>query len=207
MLFRSLPLVQAELWSKLGIALQQAGADGSRPLLLEAVRCYQRALDAGVTAAGQPEWFAQLQNNLGLAYLSMPAREAGDALRTGIAVQSFRQALRCFDRERHPDMWSSVRMNLANALQYLPSSHPQENLIEAVEAYEEVLAVRTAARDPVSHARVLLNQANALAHLGIFAPALEKLAESARLLAGHGCDEEATAARELHDQITHVRGR
>jgi tetratricopeptide (TPR) repeat protein len=200
-----LPLLLAELWSKLGIALQQVGSDGSRPVLLEAVRCYQRALHAGITEADQPEWFAQIQNNLGLAYLSMPAREAGDTLRTGIAVQSFRQALKVYDRNRDPDRWSSVQMNLASALQYLPSSHPEENLIRAVEAYEEVLQVRTEARDPVAHARVLLNQANALAHLGIFKPAIEKLAVASRLFSWHECFEEAATAYELHEQIVHSR--
>jgi tetratricopeptide (TPR) repeat protein len=201
-----LPLLQAELWSKLGIALQQVGSDGSRPVLLEAVRCYQRALHAGVTEADQPEWFAQIQNNLGLAYLSMPAREAGDTLRTGIAVQSFRQALKAYDRERDPDMWSSVRMNLASALQYLPSSHREENLMQAVEAYEEVLQVRTEARDPVAHARVLLNQSNALAHLGIFKPAIEKIADAYKLFSWHEHFEEAAAAKELHDQIARSGG-
>ena len=196
-----LPLLQAELWSKLGVALQQAGADGNRAVLLEAVRCYQRALHSGVTETGQPVWFAQIQNNLGLAYLSMPAREAGDTLRTGIAVQSFRQALKVYDRDRDPDMWSSVQMNLASALQYLPSSHPEENLMQAVDAYEEVLQVRTEARDPVTHARVLLNQANALAHLGIFKPAIEKIAEAYKLCSWHEQFEEAATAKELHDLI------
>lgn len=68
------PLVKAELWMKLGIALQQAGA-GDRAALLEAVGAYQQALQSGVTEDGQPDWFGQLQNNLGLAYLSIPARK------------------------------------------------------------------------------------------------------------------------------------
>ena len=202
-----LPLLQAELWSKLAVALQQAGADGNRAVLLEAVRCYQRALHSGITEIGQPAWFAQIQNNLGLAYLSMPAREAGDTLRTGIAVQAFRQALKVYDRDRDPDMWSSVQMNLASALQYLPSSHPEENLMQAVDAYEEVLQVRTEARDPVTHARVLLNQANALAHLGIFKPAIEKIAEAYKLCSWHEQFEEAATAKELHDQIALSRSR
>jgi tetratricopeptide (TPR) repeat protein len=151
-------------------------------------------------------WFAQIQNNLGLAYLSMPAREAGDTLRTGIAVQSFRQALKVYDRDRDPDMWSSVQMNLASALQYLPSSHPEQNLMQAVDAYEEVLQVRTEARDPVTHARVLLNQANALAHLGIFKPAIEKIAEAYKLCSWHEQFEEAATAKELHDLIALSRG-
>ncbi|MFM1903874.1 MAG: hypothetical protein RLZZ440_1774, partial [Planctomycetota bacterium] len=173
-----LPLLRAEIWMKLGVVLQRAGGQGDRRRLLEAITCYQQAIAAGLTEEASPAAYGQLQNNLGLAYLATPTREASDQLRTGIAVQSFREALRVSDRDRDPEGWASVQMNLANALQYLPSSHPAENLAQAVEAYEEVLQVRTKAREPVAHGRVLLNQANALAHLGIFKPAIEKLAEA-----------------------------
>lgn len=196
-----LPLLRAELWMRRGVVLQQAAADGDRPKLLEAVTCYQKSLAAGVTEESSPACYGQLQNNLGLAYLSMPSRESSDLLRTGIAVQSFRHALKVYDRERDPDMWSSVKMNLASALQYLPSSHPEENLMQAVDAYEEVLEVRTEARDPVAHARVLLNQANALAHLGIFRPAIEKLAHAYKLFSWHECFDESLTAKEMLDQI------
>lgn len=196
-----LPLFSAEIWMRKGMALQRAAADGDRPKLLEAVNCYQRALAAGITEETSPAYYGQLQNNLGLAYLSMPSRESSDLLRTGIAVQSFRHALTVYDRERDPDMWSSVKMNLASALQYLPSSHPEENLMQAVDIYEEVLAVRTEARDPVAHARVLLNQANALAHLGIFKPAIEKLAHAYKLFSWHERFDESLTAKEMLDQI------
>ena len=131
----------------------------------------------------------------------MPTREASDQLRTGIAVQSFRKALDVQDRDRDPDMWASVMMNLASGLQYLPSTHPADNLAEAVEIYEQVLEVRTEPRDPVAHARVLLNQANALAHLGIFKPAVEKLAKAYRLFSWHEAVDEAATAKELLDHI------
>ena len=197
----TVPLLKAELWMKLGSALQQAGADGNRAVLLEAVNAYQRALQEGITERDHPESYGQIQNNLGLAYLSTPTREASDQLRTGISVQSFRHALQVYDRATYPDMWATVSMNLGNALQYLPSSHPQENLMQAVEIYEDVLAVRTEARDPVAHAVVLLNQANALAHLGIFKPAIEKLARAYKLFSWHEQGEQAAAAKELLDTI------
>ncbi|MFM1905082.1 MAG: hypothetical protein RLZZ440_2982, partial [Planctomycetota bacterium] len=196
-----LPLLRAEIWMKLGVVLQRAGGQGDRRRLLEAITCYQQAIAAGLTEEASPAAYGQLQNNLGLAYLATPTREASDQLRTGIAVQSFREALRVSDRDRDPEGWASVQMNLANALQYLPSSHPAENLAQAVEAYEEVLQVRTKAREPVAHGRVLLNQANALAHLGIFKPAIEKLAEAMKLLSWYGHDDEAAAARDLLGEI------
>ena len=200
-----LPLLLAEFHMKLGMVFQNA-ANGQRGALLEAVNSYQSALQSGVTAEDQPAMFAQLQNNLGLAYLSMPAAEASSQLRTGIAVQSFRHALKIYTREDHPDMWASVSMNLANALVYAPSSHPEDNLIQAVETYEEVLQVRSRAKDPVAYALVLLNQANALAHLGIFKPALEKLAEAYKLFHWYEQLEQANAAKELVEQINERMG-
>ena len=196
-----LPMLKAELLMKLAGALQQRAAGGDRAGLVEAIEAYHRVLQAGVSRQAHPEWFAQVHSNLGLAYLTMPAREASDQLRVGIAVQSFRQALEVFDRESHPDQWASAMMNLANALQYAPSSHPRENLIQAVETYEEILPVRTRARDPVAYALVLFNQANALAHLGIFKPAIEKLAEASKLFSWHDQAEQFAAARALLDSI------
>jgi tetratricopeptide (TPR) repeat protein len=103
-------------------------------------------------------------------------------------------------------MWASVSMNLANALQYAPSSHPEENLIQAVETYEQVLQVRSRAKDPVAYALVLLNQANALAHLGMFKPALEKLSEAYKLFHWYDQIEQADAARDLVEQINQRLG-
>lgn len=190
----------ADRWLRAGFELQ-AASEGERSRLLEAVNAYQRALQEGITAESHPDLFGQIQNNLGVAYLSIPAREASDQLRAGIAVQSFRHALKVYDREAYPDMWATVSMNLANALQYLPSSHPEENLMRAVDIYEEVLEVRTEPRDPVAHALVLLNQTNALAHLGIFKPAIEKAAHAYKLFMWHEQREQAAAAKELHDTI------
>jgi tetratricopeptide (TPR) repeat protein len=195
-----LPLLLAELYLRLGSCLQDA-AGGNRGELLEAVHCYQAALHHGINESSCPERFAELQNHLGLAYLSMPAAGASHQLRTGIAVQSFRHALKVYTRETHPEMWARVSMNLANALQYAPSSHPEDNLVQAVETYEQVLQVRQRAADPVAYAVVILNQANALAHLGIFGPALEKLAEACKLFHWYEETEKAEAARQLVQQI------
>ena len=200
-----LPLLLSEFYMKLGMAFQNA-ANGQRGALLEAVNAYQAALQNGISAETHPEMFAQLQNNLGLAYMSMPTMEASNQLRTGVAVQSFRHALKVYTLEKYPDRWASVSMNLANALVYAPSSHPSDNLIQAVETYEEVLRIRTRAKDPVAYALVLLNQANALAHLGIFKPALEKLAEAYKLFHWYEQIDKANAAKELVEQINDAMG-
>lgn len=190
---------RAELWLSLGIQYQEL-AQGRRGALLEAVKCYQEALRI-LTLAHQPEAYALAQSNLALAYLSMPLQEASDQLRMAIAVQALREALKVYTREHYPAQWASAQLNLANALQYLPSSHPQENLIEAVELYEQILDVRSRETDPLGYARLLANQGNALAHLGIFVHAKPKLQEAVRIFTAYADTDAAMSLRELLSQI------
>lgn len=198
--------LRAELWLNLGATLQQA-AEGRREPLLEAARSYQEAIGSGLSLEHLPELYALAQSNLALVYLTLPPREAGDHLRMGIAVQGLREALKVFRRDTHLEMWASTQLNLANALQYMPSSHPEENLQQAVELYEELLDVRSQAKDPLGYARLLANQANALAHLGIFQPALEKLSEAHKLFHWHGEPELAASALELTEEINRNFGK
>lgn len=195
----TLRLNRAELLINLGIC-QQELANSQRGLLMEAARCYQEALQT-FTREQHPEPYALAHNNLALAYLSMPMTEASDQLRMGIAVQSLREALKIYSCTHNPEMWASVQLNLANALQYLPSSHPEENLIEAVQLYEDLLSVRDRMNDPVGYARLLANQGNALAHLGIYDHALPKLQEALTLFTAYAHHEEAAAIRNGLNEI------
>lgn len=192
-----LPGLLADLRFGLAVLLHQQ-ADADRSKLVEAVQLYQLALQAGITREDRPELWAQIQSNLGLAFVSMPMSDAGAKLRHAVAIQAFREALHVYTRETHPDAWASTMLNMANAMQYLPSSHPKENLMDAVTAYEELLSVRTRAHDPLGYARILANQGTALAHLGIFAPATEKLTEAHKLLHWYN---EADAADQLLHQL------
>lgn len=192
--------IRASLYLAFGQRLQDAAA-GDRSGLLEAVQAYQAAIHSGLSLDHDEESYALAQNNLGLAYLAMPMSGAGSALRLGIAVQSFREALKVWTPEAHPEAWSSAQLNLANALQYLPSSHPEENLVQAVEIYERLLAHRNRAYDPLGYARLLANQANALAHLGIFAPALAKIEEAHKLFHWHGEPDLAASALAQVERI------
>lgn len=188
-----------ETWAHANLSLgtlYQELACGQRGPLLEAVKCYQEALRV-FSRADYPELYALAQNNLALAYLAMPLAEASDQLRMGIAVQALREALTVYSRASHPDRWTSAQLNLANALQYLPSARPEEHLAEAVELYEELLEARDPGADPLGYGRVLANQGNALAHLGIFTHARPKLQEAARLFATGGDHESAAAVRGL----------
>lgn len=202
-----MPEMRSELWMQLGMACQEQ-AHGREDRMTEAVRAYQEVLRGGLAAEEHTELFALAHNNLGLLYLTMRMSEAGDQLRMAIAVQSFREGLRLCVRDKSPELWSSIQLNLANSLQYLTSSHPEENLVQAVELYEELITVRKKAFDPVGYGRILSNQANALAHLGIFPPALEKLQEARKLFEWHNERELATGAMELatriHEQVASV---
>lgn len=196
--------LRAELWFELG-AVYQEGAEDRRGWLLEAAKAYQKAIQCGLSPEVHPDLYALAHNNLAICYLAIPAASASDQLRTAVAIQSFREALKVYSRDSHPDRWASTTLNLANALQYMPSGHPAQNLMQAVELYDEVLAVRTRPADPVGYARVLANQANALAHLGQFAPALEKLNEAHKLFHWYDEPDAAASVLELVGQISECR--
>lgn len=179
----------------LGICYQEL-AQGSRGALLEAVKCYQEALKF-FSKESFPEEFAFLQNNLALAYLSIPLAESSDQLRVAIAIQALREALEVYTRETHGELWASTQLNLANALQYAPTSHIVENLQEAVNLYEEILKVRRPTDNPAGYARLLANQGNALAHLGIFDHAVPKLNEARNIFSQIGETDSADSIGEV----------
>lgn len=183
----------------LGICFQEL-SNGQRGAILEAVKCYQNALQF-FKAENFPQQFALAQNNLALGYLSMPMQEASDQLRVGIAVQSLREVLKIWTRDANPEGWQSAQLNLANALQYLPSKHIEENLTEAVKLYEEILEVRKRSQNPIGYARLLSNQGNALAHLGIFEHALPKLNEARDLFKKNG---EMESAKSIDDVLNEI---
>ncbi|MHB1509698.1 MAG: hypothetical protein ACYCST_05020 [Acidimicrobiales bacterium] len=172
-------------------------ADGQRHRLVEAVRSYQSALMV-LGEEQHPEAFALANMNVAVATLAMPMTQVSDQVRLGVAVQSLRAALRVYRPDSHPYEWSSSQMNLANALQYLPSKHREQNLQESVELYEEVLGFRSQCGDPGGYARVLANQANALAHLAVFDHAVAKYREARELFEGIGDGE---AVEETEQQL------
>lgn len=191
-----LALVRAGVQVQQGVVLHEL-SEGRRGLLIEAIRLYQSALLV-LEESEYPEEFAFASMNVALAILALPTIQASDQVRLGVAVQSLRAALRVYTEQTHPDQWSSGRLNLANALQYLPSGHREDNLAEAVEIYEELLQFRSPQRDPAGYARVLANQANALAHLGILDHAREKYFEARLWFSRLGEDD---AVRVMDDQL------
>ncbi|BBG00377.1 hypothetical protein PSA01_54710 [Pseudonocardia saturnea] len=177
------------------------GRSSDRPdLLNKAIPHYHTTLQLVLRDEAPLTW-AAAHAGLGTAYLTMPMVEASGQLRLGIAAQSLRSALKVYNREDHPAEWASVQLNLANSLVYTPSKHQADNLVEAVELYEAVLQTRDRSTDPVGRARVLANQGNVLAHLGMFEDAKAKLFE-ARFLFEENTDEESVrAVRGVLDEI------
>jgi tetratricopeptide (TPR) repeat protein len=194
-----LHLSRAELHVSTG-AMYQEMSEAAPRLLQQAINHYHQAL-ALVSAEVAPELVAVANANLGLAYLTMPMTEASDQLRVGVAVQSMRQALEYFTPDNHPDRWSSTQLNLANALVYLPSTHQADNIAEAIGLYEGVLQHRDRHRDPLGRARVLANQGNALAHLGVFGDAKGKLHEARAIFEELDELEAVHSVRSVLDEV------
>jgi tetratricopeptide (TPR) repeat protein len=207
---RSLPLTApSELRAELQVARalsRQVLAGTERGALLAVVADLTEAVKV-LREDTHPELFAVINQHLALAYLMMPMGQDGDRIRLGVAVTSLRASLRVFTPETHPVEWASSQLNLANALQYLPSVHQAANLDEAVQLYEEVLQHRDERRDPVGVARVLVNQGNALGHLGAFDDATERLSRARALFAASGDVEGVSAADELLAEVTTARER
>jgi len=188
---RSLLLMQR------GLSLQLAAGRNKNQLvaaigdLQEAVRVFRKQT--------HPETWAICNQAIALAYLAMPMSEAGDRLRPAIAVTALREVLTVLNPDESPEMWSSVQLNLANALVYLDSSHPVQNLMEAVDLYEGALQMRQALGDELGQARVLTNQANALAHLGERDVATERLNRAEAIFEHIGGDDSSEGLALIAD--------
>lgn len=194
-----LAVARAELHHQLGM-LEHELAVTMNGSLRTAMHHYYTALQL-VTEESAPILWASAQLNLATAHMSSTMIEASDDLRTGIAIQAMRASLRVFTRDEHPLQWATTTLNLANALIYSPSVKQGDNLVEAVELYEEVLELRNRDTDPLGRARVLANQGNALAHLGIFDEAKAKLFEARFLFEEHLDSDSAMAVRGILDEI------
>jgi len=190
---------RAELHVATGSMFQEMSESAPR-LMQQAINHYLQAT-ALVTKTTAPETYAIASANLGLAYLTMPMNEASDQLRVGVAVQSMREALEYFTPENQPDRWSSTQLNLANALVYMPSKHQADNIAEAIGLYEGVLQHRDRQTDPEGRARVLANQGNALAHLGVFDDAKAKLHEARSIFEEFGDEDAVRTVRSVLDEI------
>jgi len=173
-------------------------------LLATAIPHYHSTLQL-IKRDDAPMLWAGAHAGLATAYLTMPMVEASGQLRLGVAAQSLRSALTVYTRDQYPAEWASVQLNLANSLVYTPSRHQRENLVEALEIYEALLQVRSRASDPLGRARVLTNQGNVLAHLGVFDDAKAKLYEARFLFEELGDNDSVRTVRGVLDEIARQR--
>jgi len=199
----ALRIGRAELHLNLAGLLHEQAEDHPE-LLAQAIPHYHSTLQL-VLRDEAPLLWAATHANLATAYLTMPMTEASGQLRLGVAAQSLRSALKVYTRETHPEQWASVQLNLANSLVYTPSKHQADNLVEAVELYEAVLEARDRETDPHGRARVLANQGNVLAHLGMFDQAKAKLYEARFLFEDLGDEESVRAVRGVLDEVARQR--
>lgn len=190
---------RAELHLTLAGALH-AQAEQRPDLVAKAIPHYHSTLQL-ILRAEAPDMWAAAHADLATAYLTMPMTEASDQLRMGVAVNSLRSALKVYTPDSHPERWASTQLNLANSLVYTPSKHQAENLVEAVELYEAVLEMRDRESDPLGRARVLANQGNALAHLGMFDPAKAKLYEARFIFEEFGDHDSMRSVRGVLDEV------
>lgn len=194
-----LRVARAELHVTVAALIHERAQDNPG-LLAQAIPHYHSALQL-VLREEAPLLWAAAHANLATAYLTMPMAEASGQLRLGVAAQSLRSALKVYTPEQYPEQWASVQMNLANSLVYTPSKHQADNLVEAVELYEGVLATRSRESDPLGRARVLANQGNALAHLGVFDQAKAKLYEARFLFEEQQDHDSVRAVRGVLDEV------
>jgi tetratricopeptide (TPR) repeat protein len=130
----------------------------------DSIQAYHQALEV-FTWQDYPQEYAILANNIAIAYLSMPLASEREYLRQGLAVQSFEVALKHINLIDHPREYAMLQNNLGNAWQYLVSSHPRENNLRAIAAYDEALKVRNPQDTPLEYANTISNKANALFNL------------------------------------------
>ena len=153
----------AEGEMNLGLVLQSLAGWNKVPIT-HCISAYQRSLKV-FDARKYPSEFAILHNNLATAFLSMPMTDERSKMREAMAVQSFEAALEVVNLVDHPSEYAMLQNNLGNALQYVSSSHPVENNLRALEAYDEALKVRTRRDTPMEYANTICNQANCMRNL------------------------------------------
>src|SRR5215471_17305135 len=141
-------------WSKLG----------DNDALLSAIERFKQVVDLTTRERMSLDW-AEAQNNLGLAQMTLGKRVKGRGLEA--AVVAFREALKERTREGVPLDWADTQNNLGLALMSLEErENGTAQLEEAVAAFREALKERTRERAPLAWADTQNNLGLALVSLG-----------------------------------------
>jgi tetratricopeptide (TPR) repeat protein len=153
----------AEAEMNLGLVLQSL-VPFNLARITDSIKAYQEALRV-FTWQNYPQEYAILHNNIAIAYLSTSTSSEQKYLYEGLAVQTFEEALKYINLIEHPREYAMLQNNLGNALQYLQSNHPLDNILRAIAAYDRALKVRNSKDTPLEYANTIANKANALFNL------------------------------------------
>lgn len=112
---------------------------GSKSRNIEiAIAGYQRALQV-YTREEFPEEWAEVKNNLGIAYREYPGGNRADNLEA--AIEAYQLALQVRTFERYPAKWAATQNNLGNAYRDRIRGVRAENLELAINSYQLALQV------------------------------------------------------------------
>ncbi len=195
----------ADLWLDTGTALHDLSKGYKKFALLEAIKCYTNALSF-YKKEKFPKTYALIKNNIALAYLVMPIEVPEDQLKLSYAVQCLKEVRSIYSKEEDYNEWVAATINMANALQHLPSSNPAKNLVKAIELYDEILTDGRIKDDPIKLAKVLANYGSALAHLGLLAKGKTYLEKSKDIFKQFGFHEEVEIIDEVLEEIEEKMG-
>ena len=110
-----------------------------------------------------PAIWGSVQNNLGLAYASLPTGDRTANLKS--AITAYEAALQVVTEADHPQEWAMGQNNLGAAFAQLPTGDRSENLQSAIARFEAALRVYTEADYPGDWAMTQNNLGNAFTDL------------------------------------------
>ncbi len=124
---------KAEALICLGVELVEATLGNRSANLRRAIACYDAALRVCTESASPATW-AMTQNNLGVAYRSLPTGDRSANLRR--AIDCYEAALRVRTEADSPADWAQTQNNLGNAYRSLPTGVRNDNLRRAIDCFE-----------------------------------------------------------------------
>ncbi|MDB9513751.1 CHAT domain-containing protein, partial [Kamptonema animale CS-326] len=111
-----------------------------------AIACFQLALEVR-TREDFPKYWAETQNNLGLAYSDKITGKRAKNIDTAIAC--FQLALEVITREDFPQDWAMTQNNLANAYSNKITGNRAQNIDTAIKCYRQALEIWTPSAFPL----------------------------------------------------------
>ncbi len=133
-----------------------------RGLWAEWVAWTQAGLNA-CKRAGDVKSCANMQNNLGNAYLRLPTGDRAANMKQAIAC--YHQALHVFTSEATPQNYAMIQNNLGNVYSRLPTGDRAANLEQAIACYRQALRFRALEVTPLAYAMTQNNLGSAYLHL------------------------------------------